>query len=185
MKRIFFIISILMLTLTVQAQRRLYGQQGLQATVGKVDGFSKNSLHAGVGLSQFTKNSHRWMFGAEYLRKKLLYKSQLVPLEQFTADAGYYRTILSDGGKTFFFSVGLSGMAGYESVNRDRTLLYDGSTIISESKILFGGVFSFEIETYIVDRIILLTGFRQRILPASTVNKFHNQLSIGIKFIIN
>jgi hypothetical protein len=76
-------------------------------------------------------------------------------------------------------------MAGYELINRDKPLLYDGSTIMSESKFLFGGAFSFEIETYIVDRIVLITGFRQRILPASTVNKFHNQLSLGLKFIIN
>jgi hypothetical protein len=76
-------------------------------------------------------------------------------------------------------------MAGYELVNRDRSLLYDGSMLLSQSKVLFGGAFSFEIETYITDEIILLTGFRQRILPASTINKFHNQLSAGIKFIIN
>lgn len=185
MKRIFFIISIVMLTITVQAQRRLHGQQGLQATTGKVDGLGKNSIHAGIALSQFTKNSHRWTFGAEYLGKKLRYDYQLIPVEQYTGEAGYYRTFLSDGSKTFFCSVGLSGMAGYESVNRDKTLLYDGSTIMSESKILFGGVLSFEIETYIVDRIVLLTGVRQRVLSASTVNKFHNQLSIGIKLILN
>jgi hypothetical protein len=44
---------------------------------------------------------------------------------------------------------------------------------------------NFEVETYISDGIVLLTGFRQRILPGSSVNKFHCQLSIGLKFIIN
>jgi hypothetical protein len=107
MRSIIFVISMLMLTLTVQAQRRLHGQQGLQATIGKVDKFDKSGLHAGVALSQFTKNSHQWRFGAEFLRKKLQYRLQFVPLEQFTVDGGYYRTVLSDGSKTFFFTAGL------------------------------------------------------------------------------
>ena len=185
MRNVIFTVILLMLTVSAQAQRRLHGQQGLQATIGKVDGLTKNSLHAGVALSQFTKNSHQWTFGVEYLHKKLPYIAQWVPIEQFTGEAGYYRTFLSDRSKTFFFTAGISGLAGYELVNRDKPLLYDGSTLISRSKFLFGGAFSFEIETHITDGIILLTGFRQRVLPSSSVNKFHCQLSAGIKFIIN
>jgi len=184
MRNVLFFIM-LTLAVSVQAQRRLPGQQGLQATVGKVDKFDKSSVHTGVALSQFTKNSHQWKFGAEYLHKKLHYRIQSVPVEQFTVEGGYYRTLLSDGSKTFFFTAGVSGMAGYELVNRDRSLLYDGSTILSKSKFLFGDVFSFEVETYIFDQIILLTGFRERILPGSTINKFHSQFYAGVKFIIN
>ena len=185
MRTIILVVSMLALTLSVQAQRRLHGQQGLQATIGKVDKFGKSGLHAGFALSRFTKNSHQWKFGAEYLRKKLEYRLQSVPVEQFTVEGGYYRTVLSDFSKTFFFSAGLSGMAGYELVNRNRSVLYDGSTLLSKSKFLMGGAFSFEIETYIVDQIILLMGFRGRILPTSSVNGFHSQFYAGIKFIIN
>ena len=185
MRNALLISLLLALTVSVQAQRRLQGQQGLQATIGKVDGFSKNSVHAGIAWSQFTKNSHRWVFGVEYLRKKLPYQTRLIPVEQFTGEGGYYRTLVSDFSKTFFFSAGLSGMAGYELINRDQPLLDDGSTILSQSKFLYGGAISFEIETHLTDGIILLTGFRQRILPSSTVNMFHHQWSIGIKFIVN
>jgi len=185
MRNVLFTVILLALTVSVQAQRRLHGQQGIQATIGKVDGFKTNSLHTGIALNQFTKNGHQWMFGAEYLHKKLPYKVQWVPVEQFTGEAGYYRTILSDRSKTIFVSAGLSGMVGYELVNRDKPLLYDGSTLLSKSKFLWGGAVSFEIETYLTDGIIILAGFRQRILPASTVNKFHYQLGTGLKFIIN
>jgi len=55
----YVIISLLVtLTVTVQAQRRLHGQQGFQATVDKVDGFKTNSLQAGATFSQFTKTVH-------------------------------------------------------------------------------------------------------------------------------
>jgi len=185
MRYAIFLVFLLILSLSVQAQRRLHAQQGLQATIGKVDGWRKHTIHTGLVMSQFTKNGHQWKFGAEYLRKKYLYGEQFIPLEEITGEAGYYRTVLSDRSKTFFISAGLSGMAGYELVNRDNTLLDDGSTLVSQSKFIYGGAISFEIETYLTDGIILLTGFRQRILPSSTVNKFHNQLSIGVKFIIN
>lgn len=180
------IISILfvMLTLQVQAQRRLPGQQGLQVTAGPVD-YSKKSIHAGLALSKFTKNSNQWIFGADYFRKKLLYRDQYIPVEYFAGEAGYNLTFLSDGNKNFFFSVGLSGMLGYELVNRDKDLLYDGSTVLTGSGFLYGCAFSLGIETYLADRVILLTGIRQLILPSSSVNKFHHQLSLGIKFIIN
>jgi len=185
MRSIIFVISFIMLNLSVQAQRRLPGQQGLQATVGKVDGFGGKTLHTGAALSRFTKNRNQWTYGVEYLKKELQYRGQFIPIEQFTGEAGYYYTFLSDGSKTFFFSAGLSGMAGYELVNRNISLLDDGSAILSKNKFLIGGVFSFEIETYIVDKVILLTRFRQRVLPGSTVNRFHSQFSLGVKFIIN
>lgn len=172
------------LTVQVQAQRRLPGQQGVQATIGSVD-FSKKSIHYGLALSKFTKNGNRWVFGAEYFRKKLLYRDQYIPVEYFAGEAGYNLTFLSDGSKTFFFSLGLSGLLGYELVNRDKILLHDGSSILTGSGFLYGCAFSLGIETYLADRVILLTGFRQLILPASSVNKFHNQLFIGIKCIIN
>jgi hypothetical protein len=185
MKNTILVILFIALATPLQAQRRLHGQQGLQATVGKADGLRNNSLNVGGAFSQFTKNGHQWKFGAEYLCKKIQYGAQSLPIEQFTADGGYYRTLLSDGGKNFFFTAGISAMAGYELVNRDVPLLYNGATIVSKSKFLFGGAISFEIETYIIDQIILLTGFRQRILPSSTVNSFRSQFYLGIKFIIN
>ena len=185
MKNIILVISLIMLTVTVQAQRRLPGQQGLQATIGKVDGLSGKSIHAGASLSKFTKNKHRWSYGVEFLCKKSQYNAQYIPVEQFTGEAGYYRTFLSDGGKTFFLSLGISGMAGYEAVNKDKSLLNDGSAVMSKSGFLIGGALSFEMEAYIIDHIILVAGFRQRFLPTSNVNRFHNQLGIGIKFIIN
>jgi hypothetical protein len=185
MKRIIFVIILVLLTVTAQAQRRLPGQRGLQVTSGTVNGFEKNTFHCGAALTQFTKNKNRWTFGAEYLLKKQRYREQVIPVEQFTGEGGFYYTFLTAGGKTFFFTAGASGMMGYESVNRNEFLLYDGSTLLSQSKFLIGGALSFEIETYIFDRVILLTGVRQRILPTSTVNRFNTQLGVGIKFIIN
>ena len=41
-----------------------------------------------------------------------------IPVEQFTAEGGYYLKFLSDRRKTFFLSLGLSALAGYEVSNK-------------------------------------------------------------------
>ena len=65
-------------------------------------------LHIGAAYSVYTKNANRWVIGGEYLHKKYDYKDMQIPVEQFTAEGGYYLKFLSDRRKTFFLSLGLS-----------------------------------------------------------------------------
>lgn len=173
-----------------QAQRYLPGQKGIQVIGGTVDGFKfKNedgqAFFSSVALSTYTKNGNRWTFGAEYLQKKHEYKDILIPLSQIIAEGGYYYKFLSDPSKTVFFSIGASAMAGYETINWGKELLFDGASITSEDNFLYGGAASFEIETYLSDRLVLLVNARERILFGSDISKFHMQIGVGIKIIIN
>lgn len=173
-----------------QAQRYLPGQKGVQVTGGFVNGFKLKSqdgqaFFGGIALSTYTKNSNRWVFGAEYLQKRHEYKNILIPVSQITAEGGYYYTFLSDPSKTVFFSIGASAMAGYETINWGKELLFDGATITTEDNFLYGGAVSFEIETYLTDKVVLLLNARERILLGTDINKFHTQLGVGIKFMIN
>lgn len=52
-----------------------------------------------------------------------------IPVEQFTGEGGFFSGVLSDGSKTFFLSAGISALAGYETVNSGKKLLFDGSTV--------------------------------------------------------
>ncbi|NDV95306.1 conjugal transfer protein [Dysgonomonas sp. 521] len=172
------------------AQRYLPGQKAIQVTGGFADGFTLEkkdgqAFYGGIALSAYTKNGNRWVFGAEYLQKNYEYKDKFIPLSQITAEGGYYLNFLSDGSKTLFFSVGLSAVGGYETINWGKELLFDGATITSEDNFLYGGAVSFEIETFLSDRFALLFNARERILFGSEVNKFHTQVGIGIKIIIN
>lgn len=76
-------------------------------------------------------------------------------------------------------------MAGYETINWGKELLFDGATITSEDNFLYGGTVCFEIKTYLTDRVVLLLNTRERVLGGSAINKFHTQIEIGFKFIIN
>lgn len=138
-----------------------------------------------MAISTYTKNGNRWTFGAEYLQKSYEYKDKLLPLSQITVEGCHYLKFLSDPSKTVFFSVGISAMAGYETINWGKELLFDGATITSEDNFLYAGAVCFEIKTYLTDRVVLLLNTRERVLGGSAVNKFHTQIGIGFKFIIN
>jgi hypothetical protein len=191
MKRtVLFITLCLALTGGAHAQRYLPGQKGLQLTASAVDGFhlgkaDKQAFSGGIALATYTKSGNRWVFGAEYLQKSYAYKTILLPTAQFTVEGGYYYKFLSDRSKTFFFSAGASGVAGYEAVNWGQPLLFDGSTITNGNSFLYGGAATFEIETFLTDRIVLLFNVRERILGGSSVSLFHTQIGAGIRFILN
>lgn len=191
MKRIILFITLcLALFGQAHAQRYLPGQKGLQFTASAVDGFhlekgDKQAFSGGISLATYTQSGNRWVFGAQYLQKSHLYKTELIPTAQFTLEGGYYYKFLSDPRKIFFVSVGASAMAGYETVNWGDPLLFDGSTILSNDNFLYGGAATFEVETYLSDRVVLLLNVRERILGGSSISLFHTEFGAGIKFIIN
>ena len=120
MKKHIFIMTLFALCLHLNqahAQRYLPGMKALQVTAGMADGVHWNSdtdfaCHFGAAYSVYTKNANRWVIGGEYLHKKYDYKDMRIPVEQFTAEGGYYLKFLSDRRKTFFLSLGLSALAG-------------------------------------------------------------------------
>ena len=178
MKKHIFIMILFALCLHLNqahAQRYLPGMKALQVTAGMADGVHWNSdtdfaCHFGAAYSVYTKNANRWVIGGEYLHKKYDYKDMRIPVEQFTAEGGYYLKFLSDRRKTFFLSLGLSALAGYETSNRGDKLL---------------PALTLELETYLTDRVVLLVNARERMLFGSDIGKFHTQVGMGLKFIIN
>ena len=192
MKRLLFIILLFGVCLHVNqahAQRCLPGMRGIQLTGGLSDNMRwKNGngfgYHAGIAVSAYTKNAHHWVVGAEYLEKRYGYRDCLYPASQFTGEGGYYLNFLSDRRKTFFLSLGLSALAGYETSNRDKKLLPDGSTLLDKDCFVYGGALTLELEAYLTDRVVLLLNARERALFGSDIGKFHTQVGVGVKFII-
>lgn len=187
MKKIFLIIFVFgFLFEYSNAQRYLPGQHGIQLTVGTVNGVNpQKAFYGGMAVSTYTQNDSRWVFGGEFLQKQLDYSQIQIPVTQFTGEAGYYYSFLSDPSKTFLLSIGASSLAGYETINWGNKLLFDGATLHNKDAFVYGGVLTLELETFITDRIILLVNARERILWGSSVGKFSSQLGTGIKIIIN
>ena len=192
MKKHIFIMMLFALCLTsfqAHAQRYLPGMKGLQVTAGMTDGVHWNAntdfaYHIGAAYSVYTKNANRWVIGGEYLEKHYPYKDLQIPVSQFTGEGGYYLNFLSDRKKTFFLSLGLSALAGYETSNWGDKLLSDGSTLMDKDGFVYGGALTLELESYITDRVVFLINARERCLFGSSVGKFHTQFGIGLKIIM-
>ncbi|SHE49222.1 Conjugative transposon protein TraO [Mariniphaga anaerophila] len=173
------------------AQRALPGMQGLQITGGMVDGIwskdnrNESGYYFGVAMATYGKNANKWVFGTEYLRRNYPYEYGRIPVEQITGEGGFFYNFLSSPGKAVCFSIGISALAGFETVNRGDKLLDDGATLRNENGFLYGGALTLEMESYITDRVVLLLTGRERMLQGTTMGHFHAQFGIGLKFIIN
>lgn len=172
------------------AQRALPGMQGLQITGGMVDGiYSKDNrnesgYYVGAAMATYGRNTNKWVFGAEYLRRNYAYENGNIPVEQFTGEGGFYYNFLSSPGKAVCFSIGASALVGYETINRGEKLLNDGATLQNDDGFVYGGAITLEMESYLTDRIVLLLRTRERAMFGSSISHFRFQAGAGIKIMI-
>lgn len=186
-----FVVSLALFLGQAHAQRCLPGMKGIRLTVGMADGFYAKSVSNNAGysfgasLSTYTKGGHQWVFGAEYLRRYHPYRESRIPVEQFTGEGGFFCDVLSDVSKTFFLSAGVSALAGYETVNGGKKLLFDGSTIRNKDGFVYGGAITLQAETYLTDRLVLLFYGRERCLWGGSTGHFHVQYGVGLKIMMD
>ncbi len=194
MKKYIFLLPLLcMLFLSekLSAQRYLPGQKGLQITWGGVDEcFSSpkglgGNMYLGMAVTSYNTRHSRWFFAGEYMVKHYGYKMRKIPKAQFTAEAGYYVPFLRDRGHNVFFSLGASALAGYETSNWNRTLLYDGATLRNKGCLIYGFAPGVEMEAFLNDRLVFLLNLKERIYWGSSVGHFHTVFGIGLRYIIN
>lgn len=174
---------VLLVTGSLSAQRYLPGMKGVQFTGGVADGF--NGFQTELAYSRYDRHSNRWVTGLGLLNRKVSDRVGNIPVSQVTVGGGYFINLLSDNRKVFFLSVGLSVMTGYETINWGTRYLPDGGMIQDRNRFIYGGSASFEIETYLTDRFVLLLNVRERGMLGGDTNKFHNDICLGLKYIIN
>ena len=186
-----FVVSLALFAGQAHAQRCLPGMKGIRLTAGMADGFYAKSVSNNAGysfgasLATYTKGGHQWVFGAEYLRRYHPYRESRIPVEQFTGEGGFFCDVLSDVSKTFFLSAGVSALAGYETVNGGKKLLFDGSTICNKDGFIYGGAVTLQAETYLTDRLVLLFYGRERCLWGGSTGHFHAQYGVGLKIMMD
>ena len=181
-------IGVLALTMgQASAQRCLPKMQGIELNSGFVDGKSLSAAFSGgAALSTYTKNGSKWVFGGEYLQRNYGYSADTtIPVAQFTAEAGYYKKLLTDASKTIFIYGGASALAGYESANWGESLLHDGARLTDKDAFIYGGALTLNIEVYLSDRLVLIGNVRERCLWGNDTSRFHTQYGIGLKVILD
>ena len=125
MKYLIIILTSLLLVTgySAQGQRYIPRQVGIQLSAGPVDGilfrnkYGERLFHCGLALSRYNENRTRWVAGVDFLQKEYRYRSEKIPVSEFTAQGGYFVPFLSNRSMDVVVSFGLSALAGYESVN--------------------------------------------------------------------
>lgn len=181
---IILILAIITCCQDIHAQRYLSGQKGIQATGGIVDG-GKDNFYVGIAYSIYNKNKTRWVSQLEYLHIQSPYRKKTIPVDQYLYEIGYYVPVFSDPRRVVFFSLGLSGVAGYESINKNRSVLNDGARITDKSSFVGGAAVNLETEIFINDRFAILFHVKERGLWGGDTRNFHTGIGAGIKYIIN
>lgn len=173
------------------AQRTLPGMRSVELRAGMADGWYSSSgrsttgYYFGAAIGRYARNVSKWVAGAEYLCRNYAYRTGSIPIAQFTAEGSYYYKFFADGSKTFYLYLGGSALAGYETVNWGKKRLYDGATLLSRDRFLYGGAVTLEADAYITDRIVFFLSGRERVLWGTTTGHFHTQFGVGIKFILD
>lgn len=193
MRKVLFLIAVSLALFTGQAyaQRCLPKMTGIELRGGMADGFytsnpkNEAGYWFGAALSSYTKGGNKWVCGAEFLQCHKPYRELRLPVSQFTAEGGFYYNFLSDRRKIMFLYIGGSALAGYETVNWGKKLLYDGSRLKNKDAFIYGCAATLEMEIYLADRIALTASVRERFLWGGNTGHFHTQYGVGLKFIIN
>lgn len=178
---IFFLLVLSALAGEIKAQRYIPGMSGIVLHGGITE---RPGFYAEIGYSTYTARQNRWNFGINYLTVPTPYHEMKIPLVQTTATAGFYKRIIQDRRRTFFLSIGLDAIIGYEWVNWGQYNLPDGGIILDRNRFVFGGALSLEAEYYLNDRYILLVRIRERCLGNSDVGLWHTEAGVGLKVMI-
>lgn len=192
MNRFIYILAILLIFTVddVMAQRGLPGMNSLEFSMNMVDGFHIGTHRNNTGYAfrlmaqTYAKRGNKWTYGVEMLKRNYPYRNNQIPLSQYTAEAGYAYNFYSSPEKLIFLNAGISGMLGYEAVNKGKQLLWDGATVHNTESFLYGGAVTLEAETYLTDRLIFILSLRERILGGSAASIFHTCFGVGIRYIL-
>ncbi len=192
MRKAIMIITAMLALFTGQAmaQRCLPGMSAVEIKADMADGFytgkSRDCGYSfGVYYSIFKGNANTWSFGGEYLQTYKPYGEKgRIPVAQFTGEAGYNIHIVSDYSQTFHLYGGVSALGGYETVNRGKSVLKDGSTIKAKDAIVYGGALALQADFYLSDKIALTANVKERFVFGNSTGHFHTQYGVGVKFII-
>jgi hypothetical protein len=166
-----------------QAQRMLPKQKGLEVNVGvlsndKID----NDYYVIVGLTVNVKNGNYQLWALEYTRQYHQYKDFRIPQETYTAEGGYSFFLLGDTRKNINLNAALTGVFGYESINRGEELLYDGAKILSEDSFIYGVGGRLSFETYLSDHFVLLLQGGTNVFWGTDLEQLRPSAGAGLRF---
>jgi len=140
MKKYIYTIMFALMGITIaQAQRMLPKQKGMEVNAGTLSNdHSSRNYYLNIGMTINGKNGNYQLWALEYTQQYEEYKDIRLAQETYTAEGGYSFFLLGDARKNITLNAAITGVLGYESINRGEILLYDGAKILSEDNFIYG-----------------------------------------------
>ena len=184
MKKYIYTVMLILLSMTsIQAQRMLPKQKGLEINVGALSSEKiSNDYYLNIGMTINGKNGNYQLWALEYTHQYHAYKEVYIPQETYTAEGGYSFFLLGDWRKRFTLNAGITGVVGYETINRGKEVLDDGAKILSEDNFLYGVGGRLSLETYLSDWLVLSLQGRIKALWGTDLEQFRCTVGVGLRF---
>lgn len=184
MKKYIYTMMLILMGITLaQAQRMLPKQKGLEVNTGVLSGDRiGEDYYINIGMTVNGKNGNYQLWALEYTHQFKNYKDFSIPLETYTAEGGYSFFLLGDARKNITLNAAITGVFGYESINRGEAMLYDGAKILSEDHFIYGAGGRLTLETYLSDHFVLLLQGRTKVFWGTDLEQFRPSAGIGLRF---
>lgn len=184
-KYILAIMMVVVSTTGIYAQRLIKGQKGFEATIGLIS--DKKPLHdyfyLQAGMTINGKNGGYQLWAVEYSHKKHEFENYVFPVETYSAEGGYSVVLLGDHAKNISLNLGITGILGYEVINRSERLLPDGAVIQNKDSFIYGGGLRLSLETYLGDHLVMLIQGRTKAVWGTSVERLRPSAGIGLRYI--
>jgi hypothetical protein len=89
---------------------------------------------------------------------------------------------LGDARKNITLNAGITGVIGYENINRGEAMLDDGAKIVSEDNFIYGAGGRLTFETYLSDRFVLVLQGRTKVLWGTDMKQFRPSAGVALRF---
>ncbi|MFZ4860908.1 conjugal transfer protein TraO [Sphingobacterium sp. Mn56C] len=184
MKKYIYTVMLIIASITSsQAQRMLPKQKGLEVNTGVLSNDKiGNDYYINIGMTVNGKNGNYQLWALEYTHQYHDYKNLSIPQETYSAEGGYSFYLLGDVRKNISLNLGITGVVGYESINRGEAMLYDGAKILSKDNFIYGAGGRLTLETYLSDRFTLVIQGRTKVLWGTDLKEFRPSAGAGIRF---
>lgn len=184
MKTYICLVIVLLLGVTTsQAQRMLPKQKGLEVNAGILS-FDKlgNDYYLGVGMTVNGRNGKYSLWGMQYTHLYHDYKEITIPVETYTGEGGYSFFLLGDPHKNIALNLALTGIVGYERINKGEVVLYDGAKILTEENWIYGAGAQLRFETYMTNKFVLSLQGRTKAVWGTDLDLLRPSAGLGLRF---
>ncbi len=177
------VLFILVMNVQLFAQQMIPKQKGVEISYSVfLNSPEKQNYVLAAGLVSYAKNGNYWFGLAEYSRKYYEYRAYDIPIDTFLFNGGYSFYLWGDSMRNVNLNLGISGLVGYEHVNRGQAYLFDGSLLNSTESFVYGAGGKLSVESYVTKHLVFMVNGQLRFLQNSELGALHVLFGCGLRF---